>query len=456
MTTSFPLLNRDKSAPIAFVTKPIDYFHQPAGIIDTTRFLAHVNCVAKTLDNCDNVINLCENRYLFLVGFAAAIVSKKTNLLPPNSSQVTQRQLTESYPNSLVLHEGLDTLSSVPNVNIAEVSFDLNAPVTCDVPYIEDNHLACISFTSGSTGPSQPNLKYWRTLHTSTKINLHNMLPDLGDTVYQLATVPAQHMWGLETSILMPLFGDVCMSDAKPLFPQDIVDTLKMLPRPRMLVSTPVHLRALSSVACTDLNLHSILCATSPLTAELARDTERQCGASLREVYGCSEVGSMAVRRTAVEKTWLCFEGIELTPDGDDIRASANHLPTDVVLQDRIQLHGEYHFTLCGRASDLIKIAGKRGSLFDLNRILLGFDGLRDGVIVRPESSLEVTRLCAIVAFNEGSDKTSLIRYLRERIDSAFVPRPIYVVDSLPREKNGKLLKNKIDALLNEVKAGGK
>ena len=438
--------------PVAFLTRPTGALSLQAGPVSTQQFLDHVKAIADSLPGNRYAINLCENRYLFLVTFCAAIFRGQTNLLPQNKNEATQRQFLNEYPDSFIIHDGEDSADTARSVAIADIVVEGNNDALDTVPQIDDDHLACISFTSGSTGRAKPNLKYWRTLHQSTAINSRFMLPDIPDTLYQLATMPAQHMWGLETSALIPLFANVCLSDAKPLFPQDIIDTLNMLPRPRMLVSTPVHLRALTAVPVEDADVRTILCATSPLTPELAGDIEQQFCAPLLEVYGCSEVGSMAIRRTASQHAWRRFDGITFEQDNEKTVASAEHLPVSTELQDFIQPVDEHHFTLAGRATDLIKIAGKRGSLFEINQTLLRFSGLIDGIVIHPDSTRAVTRLCAIVSLKPGIEKSELIGFLKESLDNAFVPRPIYVVDTLPRESNGKLLKTSVDALLSTLR----
>ncbi|GGW85004.1 AMP-binding protein [Alteromonas halophila] len=450
-----PLVTREPDAPFAYLTRSLTSAGLSEGQLDTRTFLIHVNAVASALDKGQHAINLCGNRYLFLVSFCAAIVRGHTNLLPPNKNIPTQQQLACDYDNCYILHDGSTALDDTLNhIDVSAITPDWQQ--TCpNVPQIADEHLACISFTSGSTGRSKPNLKYWRTLHVSTGINYRHMLPPMDDTVYTLATMPAQHMWGLETSALLPLFHDLCMTDAQPLFPQDILDTLAALPNPTLLVSTPVHLRALTAEPQHTKALFAVLCATSPLGKELAQHIETQFACPLHEVYGCSEVGSMAVRRTAKEDQWLRFDNIDFTQQDDNTVASADHLPQSITLQDKIVLHGKQHFSLAGRTSDLIKIAGKRGSLFEINQVLQRFDGLQDGIIVMPESDADTkgtTRLCAIVALKENSDKAALTAFLRQHLDSAFVPRPVYVVDALPRESNGKLLKAKVGELLSTLK----
>ncbi len=452
MQNTFPLVTRNLAEPIAYLTKPIKKLGLNAGEIQTQSFLRHVDMVANELEQGKFAINLCENRYLFLVSFCAVISRGHTNLLPPNKNIVTQQQLLNDYQDCYIIHDGCDVAQDAHSINVTDLKVPQSGKLNAEVPAIPDELLACISFTSGSTGHSKPNLKYWRTLHQSTAINHTFMVNQTNETLYQLATVPAQHMWGLETSILIPMFRNVCMSDAKPLFPQDIIDTLNGLPVPRMLVSTPVHLRALAAVPhATPLQL--TLCATSPLTVELANEVEQRFSTVLKEVYGCSEVGSMAVRRTATDQNWRRFDGIHFNKEGENTVASADHLPMPTVLQDFITPIDHQHFTLAGRATDLIKIAGKRGSLFEINQTLLGFKGLEDGVVIFPDSTKAVSRLCAIVALKAGVEKSALLDYLKERLDSAFIPRPIYLVDALPRESNGKLLKVKIDSLLETLRS---
>ena len=60
-----------------------------------------------------------------------------------------------------------------------------------------------------------------------------------------VGTVPAQHSYGFESTVLLALHGDSPFWSGKPFYPQDIVVALAAVPRPRMLVTTPFHLAAL-------------------------------------------------------------------------------------------------------------------------------------------------------------------------------------------------------------------
>jgi acyl-coenzyme A synthetase/AMP-(fatty) acid ligase len=152
----------------------------------------------------------------------------------------------------------------------------------------------------------------------------------------------------------------------------------------------------------------------------------------------------MAVRRTATTDVWQQFDGLNFTIGDDGAQVSTDYLPAQVDLEDALEPVSPGYFTLAGRLSDQIKIAGKRGSLHEANTVLNSFDGVIDGVVMFPEQDRLVPRLVAMVVLKEGVDKNALRDHFRNHLDFAFVPRPIYIVESLPREENGKLLKTKL------------
>ncbi|MBX2810113.1 MAG: AMP-binding protein [Cellvibrionaceae bacterium] len=455
MNTTKPmaLLQRELHQPIAYLLAAIKPWGLSPGLVSVEQFLTHVFRVAAVLPDRRYAINLCENRYLFMVAFCAVIVKRGTNLLPPNKNSATQARLQEIYQDIYILHDGIEVLGSAAAICLLTTPLPLaGAPV--HIPDVDPRHLAAISFTSGSTGDSTPVLKYWQTLAASAVINRNAMLGELEGTLYQLATVPAQHMWGLETSVLLPLFAQVCVAETKPLFPQDIIDTLVKLPQPAMLVTTPVHLRSLVATVVT-VPLSYIFCATSPLTPQLALQAERHFSAELREIYGCSEVGSMAVRRTAAQEHWQRFSAIQFTQGKTGVATvSAEHLTDQVILQDDICLINQDQFTLGGRTGDMVNIAGKRGSVQEVNKVLLSFTGVIDGVVFMPQPQGATTRLAAMVVLADTVSTDKLRQYFRQHLDSAFIPRPILQVDRLPREESGKLPQTKLLAYYERLKNG--
>src|SRR5690606_32541946 len=126
-----------------------------------------------------------------------------------------------------------------------------------------------------------------------------------------VATVPPQHMYGMEMSVLLPLVGGVAVHGARPFFPVDIAAALADAPRAPLLVTTPVHLRALVESGVSLPALAGIVTSTAPLPQPLAAAAEAAFGCEVREMFGSTETCIIARRRTACEEAWTLLPGVE-------------------------------------------------------------------------------------------------------------------------------------------------
>ena len=125
-----------------------------------------------------------------------------------------------------------------------------------------------------------------------------------------VATVPPQHMYGFESSVLLALHGGATLDAGRPFFPADIATALARTQAPRVLVTTPFHLKTVldADVALPPLAL--LVCATAPLAPQLAARAEQRLGAPLLEIYGCTEAGQVATRRTTAGAEWRTFDDV--------------------------------------------------------------------------------------------------------------------------------------------------
>jgi len=187
-----------------------------------------------------------------------------------------------------------------------------------------------------------------------------------------------------------------------------------------------------------------LLSATAPLSQDLANEAEARFGAPLHEIYGCTETGQLASRRTTAGPEWRTLPNVRLRRDGQTIWAEGGHIESPTGLTDVIELSGDgpvsTTFLLHGRHADLVNIAGKRTSLAYLNQQLNAIPGVQDGVFLLPreDSPDRIGRLTALVVA-PGLSPAELTQALRERIDPVFLPRPLLFVDALPRNATGKL-----------------
>jgi 3-hydroxymyristoyl/3-hydroxydecanoyl-(acyl carrier protein) dehydratase len=170
------------------------------------------------------------------------------------------------------------------------------------------------------------------------------------------------------------------------------------------------------------------------------------------EIFGSTELGSVASRRTASDDYWNLYPGVSLLRQERGLLVDAAYLPHQPLLDDSIEVSREHpdRFRLLGRASDLIKVGGKRASLMALNNQLLDIPGVIDGVFVMPDTKAENTRLCALVVAPELSRK-ALLDALGEWLDPVFLPRPLYFVECLPRGRSGKLPQAEVLTMLKQL-----
>ena len=397
-------------------------------------FLADVCALAARLPPLRHAVNLCEDRYRFSVAFCAAAVAGQTNLLPGTRTPQAIAEALAAYPDSYVIAErALDDLNArhfvLPRV--------LDNGRAALMPALPPERVVAIAFTSGSTGVPKANPKTWGAVCASSAFNADAICAGAAPNI--VATVPPQHMYGLELSVLLPLRSRAAIHSDHPFFPADIARALAQIPAPRLLVTTPHHLRALLRSAAVLPALDAIVTATAPLPAELARTAETRYAARVIEVFGSTETCVIAQRRTALDEPWSLYPGVTLYPQPDGTLVDAPYFSVPTLLHDIVELLPPGRFRLCGRNGDLLEIAGKRASLADLTRRLLAIPGVEDGVIFQLEADDHGVRRLAALAVAPETTAARILDALRAAVDPVFLPRPLRLVTSLPRNSAGKL-----------------
>lgn len=434
--------------------------------ITAAQFLQDVATLATALPAAGHVLNLCDDRYRFATGLAASLLRGQRSVLPSAHTPEVIRQLRSFAPDVFCLTDDPDRRIDLPRLLCPPLPSDnaagIGAPPTAfdrdqwSVPQIDERQLAAFVFTSGSTGTPLPHAKTWGRLVDCVRAEAARLGAIASGGRAILGTVPAQHMYGLESTVLLPLLSGGALCAERPFFPADVAESLRIVPEPRVLFSTPVHLRALLSSEQVLPALEMIVSATAMLSANLAREVENRYGAPLLEIYGSTETGQIATRRTAQESAWRLWPGVQLTITDGGCVAHGGHVAGEVPLADVVESVDDEHFLLHGRTADLVNIAGKRSSIGYLNHQLNAIEGVLDGVFfIREDAKASlagITRLAALVVAPR-LDAASITQALRERIDPVFLPRPLLLIEQLPRNETGKLPQQAIQALAAQAAA---
>jgi acyl-coenzyme A synthetase/AMP-(fatty) acid ligase len=427
-------------------TQAIAYRNQRT--ISQAEFLHDVLALAKRLPQTGHVFNLCKDRYWFSVALFASISRGVVSLLQNSTAPENMAALFADYPDAICLGEQASPmLAQMPYVVVPHDGLAA-AESTLDMPRIQRTQQIARIFTSGSTGKPQPHtMTFWR-MHKCAVAEAERMWEVLGGPCSVLGTVPPQHMFGLEATVLLPIFGGGQFSARQPFFPADVANALAELPEPRLLVSTPFHLRKLMDAQITLPRVSAVLSATAPLSLELAQEVEARLNAPMVEIYGSTETGALATRCPTQGNIWETYFGITLEHGLDRTHAHADHFDTPQALNDVVELLSPTRFQLLGRNSDMINIVGKRSSLAYLNQLLLSLPGVEDGVFCMHEDGTndEAPRLVAFVVAPQGNG-AEILTSLRQHVDPVFLPRPLVFVDTLPRDANGKIAASTLTAM---------
>jgi acyl-coenzyme A synthetase/AMP-(fatty) acid ligase len=404
-------------------------------------FLSAVGELTSRLPPKRHAVNLCRDRYHFLIAFAAALVSRHISLFPTCRAAEALEHLNNRYPESYVLTDHDDVPPGMPVCRVPDG--DPSAGGSQEIPLIPSERIAAIVFTSGSTGLPRAHAKTWGSLVQGAGALVERLPARQAITPVVVGTVPPQHMYGFETTIMLPLHLGWSFHAGHPILPADLYGDLSELSNPVWLMTTPVHLRAYVSRKTVLPGIAHILSATMPLARSLAARAEHLWSVPVQEIYGCTEAGVIGSRRPTTGERWTLCRDLGLRRDGDAVWVTGGRVGQPFRLADRITVHGD-EFLLHGPNHDLVKVAGKRASLAALNAALVRIEGVVDGAFYRPEDGRSERLTAFVVA--PGLRPPAILKALRTRIDPVFLPRPLHVVEALPRNSTGKLPREQLEA----------
>ena len=412
-----------------------------SGNMSRTDLMADAMAISEKLPNGNYAINLCQDRYLFIVAYLAVCIRKQISLLPANQAPKTLQDLQQNYPQSYILSDNKANASFI-------IPYDLLKKNNNPFPLIDIDRILSISFTSGSTGKPKASPKTWREFRDSAKLALQRFaLNDKQMTV--VSTVPMQHMYGLETSFFWVLYSQLVLHNSRPFYPEDIRHSLQGLGSQCILISTPRHLKSCSQTQGKWPAIQFTLSSTAPMDSLLAEQIEQKLHAPVFELLGSTETLSFASRRATLSAKWRPYATIQLKQQQQQqFVLQGGHIAKAQILDDNFSIDNKGFFTLLGRSTDLIKIAGKRASLNDLNQQLTSIKGIEDGIFFCSKNE----RLSALVV--SQLPKKTIIQHLKQATDEVFLPRAIYSVTAIPRNNMGKINKTELELLIGTQLVG--
>ncbi|GEM_PF-3410692 len=263
-----------------------------------------------------------------------------------------------------------------------------------------------------------------------------------------MSGVPAHHLFGFLFSVMIPTISGCELVLQRPLH-GDSIGQLAMEFDVDFFVSTPFQLRNLSSSLTPDIRVFS---SGAPLP-ESTRTRLEGLGMSIVEIFGSTETGGIASRRTgAAGPEWIPFPPVTIRTDEQglmEVRSPfVEHSEAYFKTQDRIQISIDGQgFTHLGRADDILKIGGKRISKDALKAHLIQHDKVVDAAIALVDGS----RLHALVVVGDDTKSDQVRAHLLVGFEKSILPK-IHIVNALPRTALGKISRKDLMKIIQDAK----
>jgi len=277
---------------------------------------------------------------------------------------------------------------------------------------------------------------------------------EIGPDDINLAIVPFGHSYGLG-NLLVPLLsqGTAALCVSAPLPHAIAADILRW--QPTVFPAVPALLRVLTLSELpedTFAGVRVIISAGSPLSPEVAQTFYQKYHHIVHGFYGSSETGGITYDRQgeatlAGRSVGTALEGVALTfledqrfevespavfTRGNRRRSSAGNGIFSPA--DRGELSSTGELVLLGRVGRMMKIAGRRIDLAELEHSLKQLPGIRDALIMpHPERPEE---LAAALATSLSLDEARAL--LRTELAAWKLPRRLLVFAEFPLTSRGK------------------
>jgi acyl-CoA synthetase (AMP-forming)/AMP-acid ligase II len=308
---------------------------------------------------------------------------------------------------------------------------------------------ALVVFTSGSTGHPEACPKRLRQLFDEVDA-LEQAFGAAcpGGTV--VASVSAQHVYGLLFRVLWPLATGRAMQARSLVYLEDLAELLPAGQRAAFIAS-PTHLGRLPlAVPEVGARVDQVFSSGAPLPDAALPDALRVFGRAPVEVYGSTETGGVAWRQRnpGASSAWQALPGVQWRIENGQLQIRSPHLPTDdwTPSADRAAAV-EGGFELRGRADRVVKVAEKRVSLQAVEeRLLQGglLSGLRLVLLDEGRTQLGVVAVPTAEgwALHDDQGRRALAEALRAQlldvVERVALPRRWRFVPELPRNAQGK------------------
>ncbi|MGE0630386.1 MAG: AMP-binding protein, partial [Hyphomicrobiaceae bacterium] len=348
-------------------------------------------------------------------------------------------------------------------------------PALTGVAAVAADDVAAILYTSGTTGRPKGAMITHGNLIESARALGQVWKMTAADVLYH--ALPVYHAHGLLTAL-----NTAMVAGASVLFHPRFEATAAVaaLPRASVIMAVPtIYARLLEEpeLKVATRNLRLVISGSAPLPLEVGRRFKDATGLTIRERYGSTEAAIITAMPLDVEggegSVGMALPGIEVRLRNEDGRRAATGIgvletrghnvfrgywrnaDADVAAfpepgwfdtGDVAEIDGSGLVRLLGRNKDLIISGGLNVYPMEVETVLDTLPGVAcSAVFAAPHPDFGEAVVAAVEMRNDTPfDERGIIAAARERLAPYKTPKRVIVTDEIPRNRRGKVEKNKL------------
>jgi acyl-coenzyme A synthetase/AMP-(fatty) acid ligase len=305
-------------------------------------------------------------------------------------------------------------------------------------------------FTGGSTGKP----KVWSKSPRNLLTEAFHIREKFGFSDKDLfaATVPPYHIYGLLFSVLVPFVSHARILPDIYTFPQEIISTINKH-KASVLVSVPIHYRVLKVDNLSVPSLQFAFSSAGALDRSDGLHFYKKTGLDITEIYGSTETGGVASRCVSdATGQWQPFDIVSWKLKDNRLCVKSDFTSPEMEKDEdgycrtgdeAVEGKGN-RFALMGRADGVVKIAGKRVDLLEIQNKIKSLPTVHDAfVLALPSNQGRDSIVAAVVACD--LTETHLKKLMMEILEPYAVPRRFKIVPSIVRTATGKIDRRRIE-----------
>lgn len=342
----------------------------------------------------------------------------------------------------------------------------------------KEDELAMLLYTSGSTSEPKGVMLTTECFYTflrKSDIAMYRYSP----LDRLLCFVPFSHGYGSVSLLIPALAGKAAIVFLRSFQPIKIAKIISS-ENITHIFGVPTHYQQMLryEMIFEDLKkLKAAFCAAAPLNFETALLWYKSTGVYLDEGYGMTETSTLISTRMSMlpepsgnvgfapegilkveafdEDGSICPNGIigELRVKGEGIMPGYYNRPDESreKFRDGWFCTGDFGYkrddgsiVISGRKNEIINVAGLKISPVEIEAVINSHIAVADSAVVGVEDGTygQIIKAFVVLKENFNVSERDLIKYVSDKIANFKVPKFIYFLDELPRNKLGKIDKN--------------